>query len=50
MKDSSKKKKINQIAGLRLKTKAPAIFVDRKKEGNKKACRGKVEYVSTKKK
>jgi hypothetical protein len=50
MKESTKKRKVNQIAGLRLNTKAPAIFVDRKKENNKKACRGKVKYDSTKKK
>lgn len=33
----------NKLAGLRLKTKAPITFKDRKKEANKKACRGKVK-------
>jgi len=42
---SYKSKKVNKLAGLRLKTKAPAIFVDKKKKSNKTACRGKVKHV-----
>jgi len=36
-----------QLAGLRLKTKAPITFKDRKKDNNKKACRGKVKNESS---
>lgn len=37
------KKTIQQMASLRLTTKRPQTFTDRKKKASKKACRGKVK-------
>ena len=43
MKNKNKNKiPINKLAGLRLKTKAPITFPDRKKQKNKNLCRGAV--------
>jgi len=42
-------KTVQQLSGLRLQTKAPISFKDRKKDKNKKACRGKVKYDSSEK-
>ena len=42
-------KTVQQLSGLRLKTKCPVTFKDRKKEQNKNACRGKVKNDSIEK-
>ena len=39
-------KTIQQKSSLRLQTKAPATFTDRKKEAAKNACRGKIRCES----
>lgn len=37
------KNTVQQVVGLRASTKRSAVIADRKKNDNKKACRGKVK-------